>query len=358
LRQVTTKQTGGKKMRILNYSSSDFPDFAPSIVPEPHCTTPPMNFLESDLATQHASGKRTSIIAANNGEQKTNFLNLCHNLGAASLTHLNANFLDQCHNTTDLLVLFNPTTDVAAAVACLVPGGTLLYPTDVDVSMDLMIAGLVDVVALTTKEGVSLWRGSKPQWEEGAKASVKTEESRSNNATTSTTSTGASASATTSSWQAAVVAHVGGDDMMDLEDEDVLLELAGPVEQPPTQKEGGCATKKRACANCSCGRKEMEDAEDNGTPRPQLTDEELANMKSSCGNCHKGDAFRCAGCPFLGKPAYNKGEVPLSSSSTKEGGSVKLDSFVDADAVNVGAASTKGRGGVVVMDLGDDDLGF
>ncbi len=60
---------------------------------------------------------------------------------------------------------------------------------------------------------------------------------------------------------------------------------------------------RKACDNCTCGRKEMEE---NGGEVKKNQD-----MKSSCGNCAKGDAFRCANCPFLGKPAFKDGEEHL-----------------------------------------------
>ena len=135
------------------------------------------------------------------------------------------------------------------------------------------------------------------------------------------------AAATTSSTSAPTRLNIGAanktkvtlnlDDSDDDQiDEDDLLNgntANGMLAPPPTidvearakASADDCGGRK-ACDNCSCGRAEMEAAEARGeekkTEQPH---------KSECGNCSKGDAFRCAGCPYLGKPAFKEGEEHL-----------------------------------------------
>ena len=95
----------------------------------------------------------------------------------------------------------------------------------------------------------------------------------------------------------------------DLIDEDALLDNSPMVVVNEYDSTSGCGEessgKKRACKNCSCGLAEIEAQEAmNGM---SVSVEEKASKSSACGNCYKGDAFRCGSCPFLGKPAFEPG---------------------------------------------------
>jgi len=85
----------------------------------------------------------------------------------------------------------------------------------------------------------------------------------------------------------------------DLMDEDNLLDENDKM--VPAKKKDDCEVgkggQKKACKNCTCGRKEE------GETKPAEP-----VFKSSCGNCYLGDAFRCSGCPYLGMPAFKPGE--------------------------------------------------
>ena len=90
------------------------------------------------------------------------------------------------------------------------------------------------------------------------------------------------------------------DDDDELIDEDDLLgEDDVVVEAAPVDSSCGSKAKK-ACANCTCGRAEGKIT--------KLTKDMLENPQSGCGSCSLGDAFRCAGCPYRGLPAFEMGK--------------------------------------------------
>jgi hypothetical protein len=111
--------------------------------------------------------------------------------------------------------------------------------------------------------------------------------------------------------------------------QDALLDAdSAPATASSATTGAACAPKKRACKNCSCGRKEEEEATE-AAVTVGATSEDLSKNASACGNvsmggwsfpranagvtsilvqCYKGDAFRCGSCPFLGKPAFKPGE--------------------------------------------------
>jgi len=104
-----------------------------------------------------------------------------------------------------------------------------------------------------------------------------------------------------------VINNLDDNDEDDMVDEDALLEDdAGGLLSPPdmtARTVGDDCGGRKACDNCSCGRAEKESGKSSSQNKMVTT--------SSCGNCAKGDAFRCASCPFLGKPAFKPGEEHL-----------------------------------------------
>jgi hypothetical protein len=94
-------------------------------------------------------------------------------------------------------------------------------------------------------------------------------------------------------------------------DEDALL---GEVPQPVGKGKSDCSTQPKACANCSCGRKELEDKHGAEEATKRL---EQGKERSACGSCYLGDAFRCDSCPYRGLPAFKPGaKVELSGGET------------------------------------------
>jgi len=98
-------------------------------------------------------------------------------------------------------------------------------------------------------------------------------------------------------------------DDADLIDEDGLLELDDLLKPPPAMQPSSAVDDcggRKACDDCTCGRAEKE-----AGASPKKSSRQKVAPKSNCGSCSMGDAFRCAGCPFLGLPAFKPGEENL-----------------------------------------------
>ena len=89
-------------------------------------------------------------------------------------------------------------------------------------------------------------------------------------------------------------------------DENSLLDshlLAPPPSMSAVANKDDCSGRE-PCADCTCGRKD-------GGSSVLLEQQQQPVASSACGKCNLGDAFRCASCPYLGKPAFKAGEEHL-----------------------------------------------
>mmetsp|Transcript_26430 Transcript_26430/g.84056 ORF Transcript_26430/g.84056 Transcript_26430/m.84056 type:complete len:250 (+) Transcript_26430:104-853(+) len=185
--------------------------------------------------------------------------------------------------------------DLGALLARLLPGGSLRLAGAADVanelSSELLLAGFVDQAE---SDGAVICR--KPGYAADA-APLKL---------------GGNTQDKKQAWK---LMADNFDDNNDVEDDDALLNEedraapAAPADCGPAN--GG---KKRACKNCSCGLKELEEAEAAGIEKV------VTQPASACGNCAKGDAFRCASCPYLGTPAFDpsaKPEIKINEDGSK-----------------------------------------
>lgn len=119
-------------------------------------------------------------------------------------------------------------------------------------------------------------------------------------------------------------------------DEDALL---GEVPAPVGKGKSDCSSQPKACANCSCGRKELEDKFGAEEAKTRL---EQGKERSSCGSCYLGDAFRCETCPYRGLPAFKPGsKVELSAGETASTGQLSMQ--IGADGDEVVGSSTNGK---------------
>lgn len=190
------------------------------------------------------------------------------------------------------LWLTNPDQEALLAVAKSGGPGTavnLSLPSSVSVEegkLRLMVAGFVDVTAETD----TVLKARLPDYAVGSSVAITSDAKSAN-----------------SIWAAALASD---DKDVALVDEGELLERDGIPDG------AGCAPdtsgKRKPCKDCSCGLAEVYEKDD----AKQAAS--LAAPKSSCGNCNLGDAFRCAGCPYLGLPPFKPGEkvtVPVSFTS-------------------------------------------
>jgi len=194
------------------------------------------------------------------------------------------------------LVLVAPAAGAAGlASAALFAGFAKAAPLDGDVGPSYPLGGAPAAVVAA----------EKPSWSAGAAFSLKTRQKVAKPAPAAAQLGGAAAfAALAAAGPGAAVKLVSDADLLGF---DAGEEDAVRAEAMKDAEAGGCSARRTACANCTCGRAEVEKAEAEGV-KVELTDEMVNNPQSACGNCSLGDAFRCSTCPYWGQPKFEAGE--------------------------------------------------
>jgi len=163
---------------------------------------------------------------------------------------------------------------------------------DDEVMRAMTLEGFLDVSAREELEeggdAFVVFSGTKPGWERGAKFTLKKKKKNE-------TKTNENNDNNKNGWE--------DEDEEELIDEDALL-TEEDKERPNKESAAGCPPTRKPCKDCTCGRKEEEEMKENIVKMDLENDPNDATFKSACGNCALGDAFRCAGCPYLGQPAF------------------------------------------------------
>ncbi|KAI9920686.1 hypothetical protein PsorP6_002234 [Peronosclerospora sorghi] len=207
---------------------------------------------------------------------------------------------DAKENVFDAVVSFNKETEklnqeLKAVLPLLKAGGVLQLhvanvqeETKASILMTLMICGLVDTVNKDI---------SSPFYSELSDTTCFNSKKQSLETAAIPLSKKTTSFQPIKKWTVMADDDEQGDDIID---EDTLLDDTDKVLQAAKADCGVVGGKKRACKNCTCGLKDKEN-------KPVMSEKELKKLVSGCGNCYKGDAFRCGSCPFLGKPAFKPG---------------------------------------------------
>ncbi|CDJ62333.1 hypothetical protein, conserved [Eimeria necatrix] len=151
-------------------------------------------------------------------------------------------------------------------------------------------------------------------------------------------------------WAVGASAAIGASAASGLVDEDALVDPSETY-KPLGKGRSACASRPRACANCTCGRKEAEEAAAKEAFKKEL---ENGLVRSSCGNV--------SALGWL--PAFRPGEKVDLSSEARGGAAAAVAAAAAAavaaaaqpaaDAAAAGVTVAKGSNKVLLTSLEDD----